>query len=557
MKSLNALETVLTYHERTKHHLDRYAEGPSQINWNAQPDSFRHYFGTQSFQLPLVADSLKSHYVDLYQANAITTLPISLKNIATLLELSLGISAWKQYGDNRWALRCNPSSGNLHPTEGYVVLSQQDNLPAGIYHYLSYNHVLEQRGILTSKGATSLETTLSTDSFLLGLTSIPWREAWKYGERAFRYCQHDIGHAIAAIRYAAASLGWSVQLLDHWADEAIALTLGLNQTQDFQPAEPEVAEVMLWIKAEIDSKTMMENGKFNLKRLPSNLIISALTDIQWKGTANVLDPNHEYEWPIIDTIIEATNKPNTIEPDWIAPTRAPLSLLACPHRATDIIRQRRSAQHFDGATPLPIEAFYRLLDTTLPRRNVIPWDVFPHQPRFNLILFVHRVEGLSPGLYILVRQQGVEQKLQVALQREQFEWLKPTSCPKHLPFYRLMSSDAQTAAQQLSCHQEIAADSAFSLSMLAEFEDSLTEAWYYRQLFWEAGIIGQIFYLEAEAIGVRGTGIGCYFDDAVHSLLGLTDKRYQSLYHFTVGTPLHDKRLQTLPPYAHLNEAQI
>ena len=36
----------------------------------------------------------------------------------------------------------------------------------------------------------------------------------------------------------------------------------------------------------------------------------------------------------------------------------------------------------------------------------------------------------------------------------------------------------------------------------------------YRRLFWECGLIGQVLYLEAEAAGVRGTGIGCFYDDA-------------------------------------------
>ena len=42
-------------------------------------------------------------------------------------------------------------------------------------------------------------------AFLLGLASVYWREAWKYGERAFRYCQHDVGHAIGTVRIAAAA----------------------------------------------------------------------------------------------------------------------------------------------------------------------------------------------------------------------------------------------------------------------------------------------------------------------------------------------------------------
>jgi SagB-type dehydrogenase family enzyme len=545
MTLVNALETVLTYHQRTKHHFERYARGPNHINWNAQPDSFRRYLGAKHFELPLVADTLESAYLDLYQPHTMTPKPIHLQPIAALLELSLGISAWKQYGSNRWALRCNPSSGNLHPTEGYVVLPKIENLPAGIYHYLSHDHLLEQRGIFDSEGTKMVGTLLSNQRFLLGLTSIPWREAWKYGERAFRYCQHDIGHAIAAIRYAAASLGWTVQLLDNWADDDLIQTLGLNQNEDFYPDEREVPEVMLCIHQE---KT---------ERLPGKVIVPALKHVKWVGKANQLDSYHDYEWPIIDTILEATHKPTTEETDWIAPTLPPLPPISCTSRAADLIRQRRSAQMFDGKTPLNAEAFYRLLESTLPRNGTMPWDVFPHQSRLHLILFVHRITGLSPGLYILLRHPTIEDNLRKAFGREEFEWKKPDNCPEHVNCYQLLSGDAQAAAQQLSCHQDIAADSAFSLGMLAEFEDRLqNKPWHYRRLFWEAGIIGQILYLEAEALGVRGTGIGCYFDDAVHSLLGLNDTRYQSLYHFTIGTPLHDKRLQTLPPYAHLGERE-
>ena len=65
-------------------------------------------------------------------------------------------------------------------------------------------------------------------------------------------------------------------------------------------------------------------------------------------------------------------------------------------------------------------------------------------------------------------------------------------------------------------------------------------------------MIGQVLYLEAEAVGLRGTGIGCFFDDGVHDMLALQEQVLQSLYHFTLGAPLTDDRLQTLPPYAHL-----
>jgi hypothetical protein len=51
---------------------------------------------------------------------------------------------------------------------------------------------------------------------------------------------------------------------------------------------------------------------------------------------------------------------------------------------------------------------------------------------------------------------------------------------------------------------------------------------------------------------MRGTGMGCFFDDVVHDILGLTDNAYQDIYHFGAGKPVEDTRVATLPPYQHL-----
>ena len=62
-------------------------------------------------------------------------------------------------------------------------------------------------------------------------------------------------------------------------------------------------------------------------------------------------------------------------------------------------------------------------------------------------------------------------------------------------------------------------------------------------------MVGQVLYLEAEAAGIRATGIGCFFDDPVHRVFGIKERSFQSLYHFTAGGPVEDPRLTTLPPY--------
>ena len=70
-------------------------------------------------------------------------------------------------------------------------------------------------------------------------------------------------------------------------------------------------------------------------------------------------------------------------------------------------------------------------------------------------------------------------------------------------------------------------------------------------------MLGHALYLEAEAAGRQGTGIGCYFDDVAHDALGIATgqedmPRFQDIYHFTVGGALVDGRLASEPAYAHL-----
>ena len=62
-------------------------------------------------------------------------------------------------------------------------------------------------------------------------------------------------------------------------------------------------------------------------------------------------------------------------------------------------------------------------------------------------------------------------------------------------------------------------------------------------------MIGQLLYLEAEAACVRSTGIGCFFDDPMHEVLGLTGWSFQDIYHFTVGGAVEDVRLSTSAAY--------
>ena len=239
--------TAFAYHETTKHHFNRFARSAGFLDWATQPDPFRRYSGASLSPLSREPLAASVPYDALYAGRA-PTLPVDLASVSELLRCSMGLSAWKQYQSTRWALRVNPSSGNLHPTEAYIVWN------GVVHHYAPREHALEQRAAFV--GRVPLDppdpelvgrgfSPGNDDQWLLvGLSSIFWREAWKYGERAFRYCQHDLGHALGALRLSAARLGWRVHLLSTWSDAEIATLLGLDRDDDFANAEREAPECL-------------------------------------------------------------------------------------------------------------------------------------------------------------------------------------------------------------------------------------------------------------------------------------------------------------------------
>ncbi|MCK5792860.1 MAG: SagB/ThcOx family dehydrogenase [Ketobacter sp.] len=534
-------DLVVQYHDRTKHRLDGYARGPDTLDWDAQPDPFRRFDGAECIALPLVADQLSVPFSNLSSSDPIPVHSLALTSVSILLENALALSAWKQYGAARWSLRVNPSSGNLHPTETYVIAESVAGLADGVYHYRADEHALEMRCAFLEEGGDSAPRDAALH---VAFSSVHWREAWKYGERAYRYCQHDVGHAMAAVSYSAAALGWSAKPQLHMGDCSLGHLLGLERDADYGDAEHEHPDLLMSMVTDQCSNPCLDVERLLLRSQRGT----------WFGQANVLDQRHLYQWKLIDDVSSACEKPDSepmvmneescdhTTPGVAVPTNHPGS-------AGKLFRLRRSAQAFDGKTEMPLPAFVRCLDQLQVRASMAPWSAAPWLPQLHLILFVHRVEGLAPGLYAMPRSKKGEGVMRQSLRRE-FLWQQAEVAPPSLPLYCLFLAKAERTISKLSCQQSIAGDSCFSVAMLAEFDAALIQgSWHYRRLFWEAGVMGQVLYVEAEAAGLRGTGIGCYFDDPVHELLGVSDHTLQSLYHFTVGGPLVDHRITTLPPY--------
>lgn len=535
------MDCILSYHEESKHAPGRYAPGPGYLNWENQPEPFRWFHGAKVHNLSLQQGYPDPPFEAIGQVGGITLQPLTEATLSRLLMYSLGLAAWKEYEGVRWSLRCHPSSGNLHPIESYVISPSISGIPAGVHHYLSRDHVLETRW--TPNDRELWQRCFPEGHFLLGLSLIHWRETWKYGLRSFRYCQLNLGHAAAALSVAAGFLGWRVTIRGDMADDGLIDLLGMHRPMAPEPEHPGLL---------LSISPMRDGAAGTSEDLPTLVRLAQAGDFQ--GQPNPLGHLPAQPWPGVEEAARCCHKGPTLRVTTHRENQSlpPLAVAPTQQTAMALIRSRRSGQRYDGKSYLSSVSFLRMMDRMLPRLVLPPWSLLPGVPLVHLVLLVHRVRDMKPGIYLLARSMDAVPGLREALDPS-FLWQTPANIPSHLPLFLLREGDCRSEAFKISCQQEIAADGAFSLGMLADFSLGLAEgAWGYRLLHWEAGILGQILYLAAEAEGFRGTGIGCFFDDLFHQWMGLENKKFQTIYHFTVGIPITDRRLTSLDPYGHL-----
>src|SRR3984893_6780233 len=243
-------DRLFAYHQATKHTYQSVRANAHYLDWGNQPDPFRTYEGASVSMLAPepgfpnvgtfktmgalggrteVASEDDSAGRDAIRLDAIW--------LSRLLWHSMAVSGWKKIPrtGNRYSLRVNPSSGNLHPTETYLALRGFTGVDDGLYHYRADRHALEHRspGAWTEHLADAILVPWAAESSLIvGLTSIFWREAWKYRDRAYRYCCHDLGHAMMSVLLAARALGLRGGAITHFSDSRLTRALGLTGSDE-------------------------------------------------------------------------------------------------------------------------------------------------------------------------------------------------------------------------------------------------------------------------------------------------------------------------------------
>ncbi len=553
-------ERLFAYHHATKHTYQSVRMNARPLDWANQPNPFRIYEGAETIAL-----SPKPEFPDTGTFETMARLAergarsdgqkseehgaehFDLEWISKLLWHSMAVSAWKKAPGTggRYSLRVNPSSGNLHPTETYLAVREFAGIEDGLYHYRADRHALELRGRggWTQHLAQALDIPWAAEArLIIGLTSIFWREAWKYRNRAYRYCCHDLGHAAMSLLLAARAMGLAGGVVAHFSDVRLTRVLGLDDSDEAPmaflvfPAYGHSEQIVA--PAQLSSAGI--RNELSAEEIPYELLLDM-------HRATILaDPSGQAPR---DASADSAAAEDQLSLNKLLAQVSEGIRRDAPLGTT--VRKRRSALDFDpGTTPMRRDELEQLLDFATRDWRADWRGNFNGEARIgrgadfiDLYVYIHRVRDCDPGVY---RWHTSSRKLQ-----------------------QLHRGDVEGIAAYLSLEQSLAGNACFAISMIADLARAaqLFGNRGYRYVHFEAGAIGQRLYAGAETLGWGATGIGAFYDDDVHRFLGFLEEEMpadpvgeikaeagaskdgsklprQAIYHFAVGRPVADPRIE-------------
>ncbi len=203
-----------------------------------RPERFKTYSGLPQVELPAdLTPSSKDAFDALRDKVGSSSGLVVQRDLARLLFLAAGVVRTDSDGQGVKAFfRAAMSAGNLHPLELYVASGGVEGVAAGLYHFDPLPFALTQ---LSSEDAgTCLAEASGVDAparaaVSVVVTAIPWRQAWKYGERGWRHLYWDAGTMLANLLAAAASADLQASVLTSFVDEEVSTALGLDATVEF------------------------------------------------------------------------------------------------------------------------------------------------------------------------------------------------------------------------------------------------------------------------------------------------------------------------------------
>ena len=501
-------DAALTYHEATKHSEISIGTSPHYLDWNNRPSQFKEYQNLPSISLPrdFLHPKQNSLMAIAGQPGEERTDQIGIEILAEILFFSAGLTRKMRIGTELHYMRAASATGALYPIELYVISGKIPGLEAGVYHFNPFHFSLVK--VREGDYRPTLQDAGSKDSssapFTVALTSIAWRNAWKYVARSYRHWFWDSGVIAANLLATAQSIGLRVRLGLAFVDTEVDKLLALQPKKE--------ATVALAVIGE---------GKHSNAGVASppirglNLEISPLS-------------REEVDYPVIWDTNEASQlKTRSDVEGWKknAPRKAEIfpgtpaflltkkSLDYAP-ALEQVILQRGSTRRF-AHRPISFENLSTILEVCSTH---IPLDFLSDgQSLIDFYFIANDVEGLAPGSYFYNRTTSSVEQLKLVQSR---------SMSGYLSLGQSLFSDASVVF--------------FLMTRLNQVLQSLGNRGY-RAAQFEAGVLAGKIYLAAYALGLGASG-STFFDDAVTEFFSPHARDKSCMITVGVGVPAYKAR---------------
>ena len=456
-----AIAATIAYHERTKHHLHRYAASPGYLDWATQPDPFRSYAGAPGSSTAAVAPpSSTPPYDDALRPGAVAAAAARPQDVSA----SSSSSRWGSPPGSRRARagRCAPTPRAATSTRPRatrcVPAARRRSTPAS---------TTTRRA--TTRSSAARRSAPKRRTALVALLARRAASSWvsrrftgaKPGSTASaRSAIASTTSATRSPRCATrpAALGWRALVCDGLGDDRrrrpCSASIARRTSPTWRRPTGSTPTLRSWSSPAVSSR--MPVPRRAGRRAPPR---SRGAHTRWR-----LDRAGQCAQPLARRV--GSHRPGrpchvaarTGEPPMPRPC-APLSSQPRPRPssrapAATLILQRRSAVALDGRTSIAARGFYAMLDRLLPRtgRRALGRAALG-APAFTPPSSFTASRGLSPGLYAL-RARSRHARLRSALRGEFACGSGPRAAPATCRFFSSCPGDCRAASQIVSCHQD-------------------------------------------------------------------------------------------------------
>ena len=515
-------DSALRYHDATKHSDVGLRASGHYLDWDNKPSPFKLYKNLPSHPLPRNFPRPSESALEAIreQDGAEATATIDVTRLSEILFFSAGLTRKMRFGSEMYYMRAASATGALYPIEFYVIASHVQGLVSGVYHFnpLEFALVRIREGDHGAVLAEATDDATRSSIATIAMTSLAWRNAWKYEARSYRHWFWDAGVVAANLLAVCHSEHIPIRLLMGFVDSDI------DNLLDLKPGK----EATVALGTIIGAKELLAGP-------PVRQVPHLGHESEPLSTNEV---NYLIMWET-NSASRLSNQPEVrswrqrVDRDDSGIRRRANGMrshgdLNSPNLA-QVILQRGSTRRF-SQKPIQFKALSAILEAST---GPVPVDFLsPDETLIDFYMIINDVEGLEPGSYYYNRTSG---SLEL-LKQGKLRYISGYLCLEQLLF-----SDASVVL--------------FLMADLGKVLHRLGERGY-RAAQFEGGIRAGKVYLSSYALGIGASG-STFFDDAVTEFFSPHANKKSTMIAVGIGVPAYRSRPgKILPQFSTAHQIQ-